>query len=1253
MASNFNNISITGDYTGTVTKTFKIVIVITGQTVQFKQATKDEGAEYGSFSSLINITLNSAISIGSGLSATFTASSLLDYNNNDTWYFTAHPNLDLGEVKYSKMETLQRQDETDLVLFSKDGDVAIIEDYDNTPSILLNQGNVGQFTTFDVEKKNKELYVALGQSSSPKWVGYLKNIGLGTDNNERFIVDNTIDSVNSNYDPRNEIFDKFIVLRNGEANTENSKCIVGIKDNEPCVYIYNITTGSQKVIKYTTDYVPTAIRPWYGNNSGSPNYYCEGFILLCNREQSNEIAELQFWSIETEGTDANIGTSVNKDKTINIRRPSVDGGSQIDRYHDFLVVPSSNDLSSATYTLMLVADRDSFSPEASWLYKVEHNNFYTKINNDDIVASNILDITPLVNFDNLSNNNDTGHDAVWHWGMVSPIKPITNNNAYDGNDKHKFVIAGSFEGVTETRQIIQNFPKNSLQFGGFDGGGGNPVVLFTCKFRAIETISIQKRDVPTSIFSSSELSDWNNYSFQGAPIKFTGPFLSDDATLKTNKRYKPVEWGTYAIPLNSTNGRFKHKLFAHLNQSDVDEDQIMQKFASLYPQATEFSNMIASGEDNLFLSGGGGALSKVVPSRICIPYKGSMYLYGDRGASGARMGMVFWSYENQEYVHFRWSSEGAGKGISYANTDVIDVFPSTVSANYTRWNTNHSSATDIESKAINTHYFKYTLPTNLQSSSQVKDTWVIGEGSRTIAINSSFWYANATEAFFSNRILTGEDTTRRLVKVDFGNGAFTNQIQQSENLLKIESNSTQPNDDWIGENAKKVYYRVSFLYDGYQESALMQTTLTRTNVDNSNNYQNIDKAIAIDLKINKESILNQRITDIVLYRGLSSNELGVEPEGLYRFVDQIKLKDFNLATGEDYYVATVTDRGKSGATYESLNGISELSYSLEVNYTLNAEQNGYMFIGNCEHSQFEDASNVIFRSQSGKYSIFDWASDFVTLPFIPTALQGFMGKIYAFSHTQLAIINAENLFIEDIIEGVGCIGPDAIKVTDSGMLFCDYKNIYLSTPKIISIGEIIKEVDDDGWNKLGVEEKNTIVIGYDAIRNAYLLFYTRGTNHRCWAFSVRSKRWDFWETPNKVLSSVEDKDGHCILLLDNNQIVKYLAGPNKRNFEWESKKLTFGYDMQEKRIRNVKIATNDKNNTNIQYKVDGYEGSWQDGTDISSNFTGSNTIAIKLNNAHGVKHHWIKYKVTGTNDSSASDKKVFAISTIYKAKRYK
>jgi hypothetical protein len=103
----------------------------------------------------------------------------------------------------------------------------------------------------------------------------------------------------------------------------------------------------------------------------------------------------------------------------------------------------------------------------------------------------------------------------------------------------------------------------------------------------------------------------------------------------------------------------------------------------------------------------------------------------------------------------------------------------------------------------------------------------------------------------------------------------------------------------------------------------------------------------------------------------------------------------------------------------------------------------------------------------------------------------------------------------------------------------------------------------------------------------------------------------------------------------------------------KGKKLTFGYDMQEKRIRNVKIATNDKNNTNIQYKVDGYEGSWQDGTDISSNFTGSNTIAIKLNSAHGVKHNWIKYKVTGTNDSSASDKKVFAISTIYKAKRYK
>jgi hypothetical protein len=1253
MASNFNNISITGDYTGTVTKTYKIVIVITNQTVQYKFATKDEGSDYGSFGTLRDVTLNSATTLSHGLSVTFTASAVLDYNNDDTWYFTAHPVLDLGDVKYSKMETLQRQDETDLILFSKDGDVAIIEDYDNSPNVLLNQGNVGQFTTFDVEKKNKELYVALGQSSSPRWAGYLKNMGLGTDNNERFIVDNTIDAVNSNYDPRNEVFDKFIVLRNGEANTENSKCIVGIKDNEPFVYVYNITNNLQKVIKYRTEYVPVAIRPWYGNNSGTSNYYCEGFILLCNREQSNEIAELQFWSIETEGTDANIGTDVNKDKTINIRRPSVDGGQQIDRYHDFLVVPSNNDLSTATYTLMLVADRDVFTnPDASWLYKVEHNNFYTKANDDDIVSSNILDVTPKIKFDNLSNNNNNGHDAVWHWGMVSPIKPMTNNSEYDGNDKHKFVIAGSFEGVVETSQMIKGFPKNSLQFGGFDGGGGNPVVLFTCRFRSIETISIQKKHIPTDIFSSSELTDWNSHGSDEDAIKFTGPFISDDATLKTNKRYKPVEWGTYAIPINSTNGRYKHKLFAHLNQADIDNDQTVQKFTSLYPQATEYSNMIASGEDDLFLSGGGGAISKVVPSRICVPYKGSMYLYGDRGVSGARMGMVFWSYENQEYVHFRWSSEGAGKGISYSDTDVVDVFPSTTSENYTRWNVNHSSATDVDTKAINTHYFKYALPANLQSSSQVKDTWVIGEGSRSIAINSSFWYANDTEAFFSNRILTSEDTTRRLVKVDFGNGAFTNQIQQTENLLKIESSSTQPNDTWIGETSKKAFYKVSFLYDGYQESALLQTVLSVTNY-HSNSHHNIEDAVAIDLKINKEAILNQRITDVVLYRGLSSKEDGLEPEGLYRFIEQVKLKDFNLATGEDYYVATVTDRGKTGATYESLNGISELSYALEVNYTLNAEQNGYMFIGNCEHTQFEDASNIIFRSQSGKYSIFDWSSDFVTLPFIPTALEGFMGKIYAFSHTQLAIINAENLFIEDVVEGVGCIGPDAIKVTDSGMLFCDYKNIYLSTPKIVSIGEIIKEVDDDGWNKLTTQEKDTIVIGYDSIRNAYLLFYTRGTNYRCWAFSIRSKRWDFWETPNKVLSAIEDKDGHCILLLDNNQIIKYLAGPNKRSFEWESKKLTFGYDMQEKRIRNVKIATNDKNNTNIQYKVDGYEGSWQDGTDISSNFTGSNTIAIKLNSAHGVKHNWIKYKVTGTNDSSASDKKVFAISTIYKAKRYK
>lgn len=1245
---NSDKLEASGTLTGTSDITYNIEIVTDSGTNKFKWRKKVGNSAYDSFSSNTTITLNTDISLSNGISIKFTQSSISNYNNNDKWTFTAYTDLDFTTDNINRMSIIEKDGISDLILFSDTGDVSKINDFENNPELESSLGNIGQFDKFDIEKKNKELYIALGQNANPKWAGYLKNSGLDNTPDERFVVENTLDRIDSTHDPSNEVFSKFVVLRNDEADTKDCKGLVGIKPDSTKLHIYNITTGSQKVFKYEIGGIPQAIRPWYGKNSGSGNYYCRGVIVLLNREISNEIAELQFWAIGQEGTDANIGTDVNREKTINLRRPSSDSGHQINDYHDFLVIPTSADLSSAEYTLILVAgrkDREINKANVNWLFKVAHADFYTKSNDDDVSSSNFINITPEVDFSaNNDNGNSTGTDGAWHWGFQSPIGAYTGDSNYSGNEDLKFYLPIN----QNLKQCIVNFTDTCLHFAGFDANGNNPSILFTCKFRNIRTVEVNNNDIPLEIFTSDETTDWTNYTSGSDSsfnkIKITGPLISDDADDKNKQRFYPVVWGTYAIYPNSVGGTHQAKLFAHASESNDYGN---------FENVLEGRLNLAS-EINTLRNGSGAKLAKVLPSMTPVMgQRGTMYIYGNRAVNASRSGLIYWSPINKNFVHYRFSVE-ASAGVSFNTPSIVDIFPSQIPENYTNWVLNNdSTATDINAKTLNTHFFKYALPSSYDTTASLP-WWSIGEGDYSISLHSSNWYAEANESFFGMNVPSENDTIKKAFRFNLGlsnDSAFTDLIPTDASLIEIVKNSTQPSSTpWQGDSTtQKVFYKISLVYDGYQETEMLSSQLV---VDNHGGVET--SAIAVDIKIKVDSIINSRITGVVLYRGETSNASSVEPEQLYRMVDEIKLKDFNLPSGSSYYVAEIIDTGKGGATYESINGVSELSYGFNFNYTLNAQQNGYMFVGNCEHSQFEDASNYILRSQPGKYSIFDWTRDFVALPFTPVALQGFMGKIYAFSHTQLAIINAESLFIEDVIDGVGCIGPDALKVTDAGLFFCDYKNIYLSSPKILAIGELIKEVETLGWNKLSNTAKETARIGFDGVRNTFMLFFTSGSTYRCWAYSVSTSRWDLWETSQQVLSTVESKDGHCILLQKDGKIIKYLGNPtNKRNWEWESKKLTFGYDMQEKRIRNIKIAGNDRTNTNISYKVDGYDNSWNTGTDISSKFTGNSNSAIKLNSAHGTKQNWIKYKVTGTNDTSGSDRKVSSISTIYKAKRFK
>ena len=61
----------------------------------------------------------------------------------------------------------------------------------------------------------------------------------------------------------------------------------------------------------------------------------------------------------------------------------------------------------------------------------------------------------------------------------------------------------------------------------------------------------------------------------------------------------------------------------------------------------------------------------------------------------------------------------------------------------------------------------------------------------------------------------------------------------------------------------------------------------------------------------------------------------------------------------------------------------------------------------------------------------------------PTALAAFNGRVSAWDEGNMYRIDPSLGKVEDILEGVGCIGPNAVTVTDYGMIFCDKNNIYL------------------------------------------------------------------------------------------------------------------------------------------------------------------------------------------------------------------
>ena len=385
-------------------------------------------------------------------------------------------------------------------------------------------------------------------------------------------------------------------------------------------------------------------------------------------------------------------------------------------------------------------------------------------------------------------------------------------------------------------------------------------------------------------------------------------------------------------------------------------------------------------------------------------------------------------------------------------------------------------------------------------------------------------------------------------------------------------------------------YKISYVYDGYQEGPLSSSSFSINEIDSGQTYSDFD----VTVKISSPS---KRLTSICLYRKNNVNDL-------YRLVEEVPTDSTWSNDGEEY-IRVIRDNGALGATFESRAGYSEVLTNPFAQYGIATSLNGYHFVADCSHPQIKDSSHMVFRSLPGQFDLFNWANDYFVLPSKPTAMANFAGRLYVFDDNNTYRINPQTLVIEDIFEGSGCVSSKSIKVTEFGMFYCDRNNAYWhkgSHPEVISqpikVGGATDTftVSDFSWVKTA-GDKNAMApeLMFDNRRNSMLFFVEKPADSKvdfsryyCWAFSLLGQRWDLWEVstghdgagnfnsakvikPSSFITTVKGKT----FMTQGDFIVDYLGGKELRQWEWMSKKITVSGQSQKKAWKNIKIIGSD------------------------------------------------------------------------------
>jgi hypothetical protein len=416
------------------------------------------------------------------------------------------------------------------------------------------------------------------------------------------------------------------------------------------------------------------------------------------------------------------------------------------------------------------------------------------------------------------------------------------------------------------------------------------------------------------------------------------------------------------------------------------------------------------------------------------------------------------------------------------------------------------------------------------------------------------------------------------------------------------------------------WYGLSWLYDGYQESPLSREVIE----SDGNEYQ--------DITINIYSA-PRRATHINVYRGDNSTVSTIAPNSFYRLVKSIRLdSNFQEETESlwgDYNTNTIVDSDNRGATYDALVGISETLDNFTPHWALSTGMNGFQYIAKCYHPEIDDCALYMFKSMPGKPDQFNWINDYLILPELPTAIHAFNGRVYVWSSNHMYRINPEGMYIEDRYEGLGCVGQDAVCVTDFGMVFANTKNIFMhdgTSPQ--PIGDAIKSMQNSqavGWNNMTLS--SGVWIFFDSVNNAFIVFTQKAGQGYVFAYTLNMKRWDIWLTDDIRGGFVGD-DG-IVYFSDKTNLKSLATSSTRKQFLFTSRSDGLGKITSDKLFRRARIAYSGSALNTLNLKVNGSNATYSS----NANLTVSGKLAVYDITANNEGQNFFWY-ITGHTDGT-------------------